>query len=244
MNLKLSTLLALLIIGLISGCATTEKTYDDNAEGEYTQAKELIQSGDFGVAGDRLKKFSANYPYSKHAIQSELLRIYAAYKHQEFILSETMSKRFIDRHPRHANVDYAKYMLAMSYFEQRTAPEKDITMFKSSIDAFERLLKEHPNSSYAKSGQTHLRSLFNALAVHELVIGKFYFDHDRFVASANRFQDVVRLYQTTPSIEEALYYLSASYAKMGLRRDARQTAMILRHNHPNSSWSSKVKRFL
>ncbi len=244
MNFKLSTLLSLLIIGLISGCASKDKVYDDNAEGEYAEAKAFIHSGNYDVAGDKLKRFSADHPYSKHAIQSELLRIYAAYKGDQLILSETMSKRFIDRHPKHANVDYAKYMLAMSYYGQRTAPEKDISMYKSSIDAFKTLLNDHPESSYAKSGQRHLRSLFNALAIHELTIGKFYFDRDRFVASANRFQELVRLYQTTPSIEEALYYLSASYAKMGLKRDARQTAMILRHNHPDSSWSSKVKRFL
>jgi len=244
MNLKLSSILSLIIIAVLSGCAAKDKVYDDNAEGEYAHAKAFVQSGDYAVAGDKLKQFSADHPYSKHAIQSELLRIYAAYKGKEFILSETMSKRFIDRHPKHENVDYAKYMLAMSYFEQRTSAEKDISMYKSSIDAFKALLKEHPESTYAKSGQRHLRSLFNALAVHELVVGKYYFEHDRFVASTNRFQDVVRLYQTTPSIEEALYYLSASYAKMGLKRDARQTAMILRHNHPNSSWSSKAKRFL
>jgi len=244
MNFKTTTILSLLILALVSGCASKEKVYDDDAEGQYAEAKAFVHNGSYDIAGDKLKKFSADHPYSKHAIQSELLRIYAAYKHQEFILSETMSKRFIERHPRHANVDYAKYMLAMSYFEERTSPEKDISMFKSAIDAFETLLKDHPQSSYAKSGQTHLRSLLNALAIHELVIGKFYFEQDRFVASANRFQELVRLYQTTPSIEEALYYLSACYAKMGLKRDARQTAMILRHNHPQSAWSSKAERFL
>lgn len=240
----LSTILPLIIIGLISGCASKDKAFSNDADSEYTHAKEMIEKGDFGMATRRLEKFGSKYPYSKLTIQAELMRIYSAYKGNEFVLSETMSNRFIDRHPKHKNVDYAKYMLAMSYYKQRTSSEKDITMFQSSIDAFERLIKDHPESTYAESAKNRLQSLYNSLAQHELIIGKYYFDHDRFVASANRFQELIRLYQTTPAIEEALYYLSASYAKMGLKTDARQTAMILKHNHPKSSWSSKAEQYL
>jgi len=244
MNLMPSTILPLIILALISGCASKDQSLIKNADNEYAHAKTMIEEGDFGMATRRLEKFGSKYPYSKLTIQAELMRIFSAYKGNEFVLSETMSNRFIDRHPKHKNVDYAKYMLAMSYYKQRTSAEKDITTFKSSIDAFERLIKEHPESAYAESARNRLQSLYNALAKHELIIGKYYFEHDRFVASANRFQELVRLYQTTPAIEEALYYLSASYAKMGLKRDARQTAMILKHNHPKSSWSSKAEQYL
>lgn len=244
MNYMLPALLPLIILSLLSGCASNDKALSKNAESEYSHAKDMIERGDFGMATRRLGTFDSKYPYSKLTIQAELMRIYSAYKGNEFVLSETMSNRFIDRHPTHKNVDYAKYMLAMSFYNQRTSAERDITMFKSTIDAFERLIREHPESSYIESSKNKLQSLYNTLAEHELIIGKYYFGHDRFVASANRFQELIRLYQTTPSIEEALYYLSASYAKMGLKRDARQTAMILRHNHPKSSWSSKAERYL
>ncbi|MBL4774953.1 MAG: outer membrane protein assembly factor BamD [Mariprofundus sp.] len=244
MNFISSAIFGSIIIALISGCASKEHDFTKDAEKEYTSAKELVADGNFGIATALLDKFDSNYPYSKFSIPAKLLRIYTAYKGNEYILSETLSQRFIDRHPTHANVDYAKHMLAMSLYKQRSSPLKDITMFQSSIDAFERLIKDHPQSSYAENGQNYLQYLYNSLAKHELTIGKYYFDQDRFVASANRFQELVRLYQTTPSIEEALYYLSASYDKMGLRQDARQTAMILRHNHPKSSWSSKAERYL
>jgi len=244
MNFMPSSILALIIITLISGCASEEHNFTNDAEKEYANAKTLVADGNFGIATARLDKFDANYPYSKFSIPAELLRIYTAYKGNEYILAETLSQRFIDRHPTHAHVDYAKHMLAMSFYKQRSSALKDITMYQSSIDAFERLIKDHPQSAYAETGQNRLQHLYNALAKHELNIGKYYFDQDRFVASANRFQELVRLYQTTPSIEEALYYLSASYAKMGLRQDARQTATILRHNHPKSSWSAKAERYL
>jgi len=245
MNLNLSKLiLPMLIIALFSGCAKHEQTDKSGAEKEYQAAKLLMGKGNYSAVADNLEKFSANYPYSKYAIQAELLRIFAAYKDDEFILSETLSKKFTERHPTHINVDYAKYMLAMSYYRQRSPAEKDATMNQLAIDAFKRLLKDHPDSAYAKDGQSRLQLLYNTLAKHELTIGKFYFGRDRFVAAANRFQQVVRLYQTTPAIEESLYYLAASYAKMRMDKDARQTAVLLRHNYPDSSWSAKAKRYL
>ncbi len=246
MNLNLVKLILLaLFITLFAGCTKHEQAhYSNDAEREYEQAKHLMDEGSYGMVAEKLDKFGAKYPYSKYAVKAELLRLFAAYKDGQYILSETLSKRFIERHPTHANVDYAKYMLAMSYYKERSAAEKDATMNRLAIDAFKRLLKEHPGSDYAKDGQSRLQSLYNTLAKHELTIGKFYFDRDRFVAAANRFQEVVRHYQTTSSIEESLYYLAASYAHMDLKQDARQTALLLKHNYPNSPWSAKAQRYL
>jgi len=245
MNLNLAKLiLPLVAIALLNGCATNDKQHKSSAKQEYERAKLLMKKGNYDTVTMDLEKFSTKYPYSHYATQADLLRIFSAYKDGQYVLSETLSKRFIEKHPRHANVDYAKYMLAMSYYKQRSSAEKDASMNQLAIDAFKRLLNEHPESTYAKDGKKRLQSLYNSLAKHELTVGKFYYDKDRFVAAANRFQEVVRLYQTTPSIEESLYYLSASYAKMGLATDAQQIALLLQYNYPNSSWSSKAKRYL
>jgi len=246
MNLNLSKLILLILsIALVAGCANKhEEKPKSGAQREYEAARNLVEKGSYDLVSMNLEKFSAKYPYSKYAAQAEQLRMYAAYKDEQFILSETLSKKFIERHPANANLDYAKYMLAMSFYKQRSAAEKDSTMNQSAIDAFKRLLKEHPDSAYAKDGQSRLQSLYNTLAKHELNIGKYYFNKDRFVAAANRFQEVVRLYQTAPAIEESLYYLAASYANMDMSKDARQTAQLLRHNYPNSAWSAKAKQYL
>ena len=237
-------IILLALASLLSACASDQKDYKSGAEKDYQIAKNKVNSGKYSEVAMSLEKFSADYPYSKYAIQAELLRIFAAYKDTEYILSETLSKRFIERHPTHANVDYAKYMLAMSYYKQRSPAEQDQTMNQLAIDTFKRLLKEHPESAYARDGKSRLQSLFNSLARHELTVGKFYYDKDRYVAASNRFLMVVKRYQTTPAIEESLYYLAASYAHMGLKHDARQTAQLLKHNYPNSSWSSKAAAYL
>ncbi len=244
-NFLTKTVLCSILLALLSSCAAShDKAFKSDAQRAYEEAKDRMNKGHYAEVAVSLEKFGANYPYSKYAIQAELLRIFAAYKDDEFVLSETLSKRFIDRHPRHPNVDYAKYMHAMSLYKQRSPAEKDATMNRLSIEAFKRLLKDHPDSDYAKDGRSRLQALYNTLAKHELTVGKFYYDKDRYIAAANRFQQVVRLYQTTPSIEPSLYYLAAAYDKMGMKKDAHETAILLRHNYPNSSWSAKVKSYL
>lgn len=235
-------LTVLAILALLGGCAKEE--YKDTAQKEYEAAKKRIDKGEYGAAAFDLQQFGSKHPYSRYAIQAELLRIFASYKAAEYAAAEAQSLRFIDQHPRHPNIDYAKYMLAMCYYKQTGDAEHDPSRGQSAIDAFKRLIKEHPDSSYAKDGKARLQSLYNRLASHELEVGKFYFDKELYVAACNRFQEVLKHYQTTPSIEEALYYLAASYAEMGLMGDARQSAILLQHNYPGSEWSKKAKKFL
>ncbi len=234
-----------LLLTLGAGCAE-KKAVNPNAsaEAEYLAAKRKVDSGNYAQAAADLDGFASRHPYSKYAPKAEILRIFAAYKDREYVLSETLAERFIKRHPRHPDVVYAKYMLAMSHYRERTGPEHDPTQAKAAIEAFERLIREHPESEYARDGARYLQRLHNELASHELTVGRYYFDNKRYVAAANRFLTIVEKYQTTPSIEEALYYLAASYAELGLAKDARATALLLRHNYPRSPWSAKAKRYL
>ncbi len=233
---------ALTLILIFSGCAS-DKAYEDTAENEYKHAKHLINQGNYSQASMDLDKYASRHPYSRFAIRAELLRIFAAYKGGEFILSETLAQRFIDRHPRHPNVDYAKYMLAMSHYREHSDAENDPTQTMLAIDAFRTLLKDHPDSSYAKDGQRYLQKLHNLLAEHELTVGKFYFDNKRYVAAVNRFQGIIEKYRTTPAIEETLYYLAAAYARLEQPENAHQSAILLQHNYPGSSWSKKASKF-
>jgi len=228
---------------LAVGCAS-DKVAKSKAEQDFLTAKKQLAKGLYGKVALDLQDYSTKYPYSKYATQAELLRIFAAYKDKEYVLSETLSKEFTERHPRHPNVDYAKYMLAMSHYRQSSSAEKDPKQTFEAIKAFKRLLAEHPKSSYAKDGANRLQRLFNRLAGHELKVGKYYFDKGRYVAAANRFQVILKKYQTTPSIEEALYLLAASFDKLGIRDNARQTAILLTHNYPKSEWSEKARAFI
>lgn len=228
---------------LLSACATGTKEQFTTPKEDYEKAKAMLQNGDYERALLFLQSFAASHPYSQYTIQAELLRAYAAYKNKEYILSETLSEEFVRRHPRHPDVAYAKYLLAMSHYKQISPPERDPQQTHAAVKAFKRLIKEHPSSPYARDGAKRLHRLYELLAEHEINVGRFYFEKKKYVAAANRFQKVIEDYQTTKAAEEALYRLAACYAALGLKQDARTIARILQYNYPNGSWSRKAARF-
>jgi len=237
-------LLLLMTIGLIAGCGKEELSPSDSAKADLAQAKEYVDAGNFSSANLFLEKFSNKHPYSQHISEAELLHIYAAFKNEEYILSETLATRFLSKHPNHPDISYAQYMLGMSYLHETVASQRDPAPTRLAVSAFKKLIHNYPKSTYVSEANIHLQNLRNKLAEHELYIGKYYFNHDRFVAASNRFQEVVKKYQTSPAIEEALYYLAASFASLKLHDNARDSAILLRHNYPKSEWSEKAAAFL
>jgi len=237
-------LLTLCLSLLLTACASDSEVKKSAAQADYEHAKKMLSKGSYSDVALDLEKFSSEHPYSQYAIQAELLRIFATYKNKEYILSETLSQEFTRRHPRHPDVDYAQYMLGMSHYRESSPSERDQSQTLAAIESFKVLLSKYPKSSYARDGSHRLQRLYNRLGDHELNVGKFYFKRHRYVAAANRFQTVMEKYQTTPAIEEALYYLAAAYDKLGVKDEAHNSALLLRHNYPRSEWSRKAKRFL
>ncbi len=229
---------------MLAACASNPAVKKSAAEVDYERAKTLLAKGSYSTVALDLEKFGSSHPYSQYAVRAELLRIFAAYKDGEYILSETLSSEFVRRHPRYPNVDYAQYMLGMSHYQESSPSEKDQSQTLAAMDSFKLLLKKYPKSAYARDGSRRLQLLYNRLADHELNVGKFYFKRHLYVAAANRFQTVLERYQTTPAIEEALYYLAASFSRLGVADDARNSALLLRHNYPKSEWSRKAAQFL
>ena len=226
------------------GCAKDDIAVSSAPQADYEHAQELVNMKSYARATLFLEKFSSKHPYSEYAVKAELLRLYAAYKDEEYILSETLATRFIERHPRHPDLAYVQYMLGLSFVKESTDSARDQTATHHAIEAFELLLTRYPASAYVQESRVYLQKMQNKLAKHELYVGKFYYEHERYVAAVNRFQVVLKDYQTSPAIEESLYYLAESYAKLNLMKNAQETAELLQHNYPKGGWSEKAARFL
>ena len=75
-------------------------------------------------------------------------------------------------------------------------------------------------------------------------IGRYYLKQKKYGAAINRFADVVRNYQTTMHIQEALYRLTSAYLALGLKEEAKRSAAVLGYNYPSSKWYKKAYRLL
>ncbi len=237
-------LLLITMLSMLAACAKAPLTMHESAKADFEKARTMVDDGAYDEADVFLERFINRYPYSDYASSAELLRIYATYKGDRLELTQVLAERFKKRHPRHPDLAYAQYMLAMSWYQQRAEPDREQAPTLEARKAFEELIRDFPASPYAAEAKTRLQQLNNLLAAHELNVGQFYFEKHRFVAAVNRFQNVLQHYQNSPAIEQALYYLAASYDALKMKKQAHDVALLLGHNYPKGEWSQKAQGWL
>ncbi len=232
-------------IWLLSACATTDSlTLSESAEKDYHKAERLIADNFNGRAALYLGKFTAKYPYSQYATPAELLRIKAAYNNEEFILSETLSKRFIEAHPNHPELDYVYYILAMSYFHQSESASHEQVFSRKARDAFIALNKRNPNNKYKAEADKYLNIVINRMAKHEMLIGKFYYEREFFVGATNRFIIVKNKYINSDVAAESLYWLASSYLELKQEAYAKEVIQTLTQRFSGNTWQKKAENLL
>ncbi|MDX8380990.1 MAG: outer membrane protein assembly factor BamD [Ghiorsea sp.] len=231
----------ILSIMMMSSCASNDTSLSQTAEKDYKKAERLVANDDFGRAALYLGKFTAKYPYSKFATPAELLRFKTAYLNEEYILSETLSKRFVEAHPNHAERNYAEYILGMSYFHQSESADHEQVFSKKARDSFIALNKRKPDNKYAKEVDKHLNIILNRMAEHELIIGKFYYGKALYIGATNRFIVVKNKFLKTSAAAESLYWLASSYKALQQKESVQQVVHLLNENFSGTKWQKKAK---
>ena len=74
------------------------------------------------------------------------------------------------------------------------------------------------------------------MAAKEMYIGRYYMKIEKWIAAINRFQFVVKHYDTTVYIEEALHRLVEIYYTIGLVEEAQKIASVLGYNYGSGEW--------
>ena len=87
-----------------------------------------------------------------------------------------------------------------------------------------------------------MRYLVNSQAQAEVNVARFYFARKAYLAAIQRSQAVVRDFQRTPAVEEALYLMVRSYDALNLKDLQADTERVLVLNYPNSRYLAQLKR--
>ena len=145
-------------------------------------------------------------------------------------------ERYLKKYPADKNVMYAHYLIAIIHYEQMTDERKDLKPLIDARNKIEFFLKEYPNSDYAIDLQFKNDLIQNQLAAKELYVAKYYISTQKWVPAINRLKVIVKDYQQTIFIEEALHRLVEIYYYLGLEQEAQKYAQILGYNYNSSEW--------
>ena len=246
MNILLSLILFFVLLLTVSCSKQTEnisiikeKSLDLQVLEAYKEGKEALDLGDVLYAAKKFNEAEVLFPQSDWAPKSALMAAYSYYIQDYYGDAIAELKRFKRVYPNHPNIDYANYLLAISYYEQIVDEKKDLQSISYSKEAFEYIIKNYPNTDYALDAEFKLDLIDEILAAKEMYVGRYYMDKKKWIASINRFKTVIDDYDTTIYVEEALHRLVEVHYHIGLENEANKYAQLLGYNYRSSEWYKK-----
>lgn len=243
--------LALALTASLAACGGSQ-TKEPNLE-TFT-AEEIYKRGEYELSiGNPRKPETAIryfseverlYPYSEWAKRALIMQAYGYHKARDYESARGAAQRFIDTYPADEDAAYAKYLLALSYYDQIDDVGRDQGLTFQALQALRAVIEEYPDSEYARSSIYKFDLAFDHLAAKEMEIGRYYLKRGHYTAAINRFRVVVEEFQTTTQTPEALMRLIEAYLALGLSDEAQTAGAILGHNFQSSPFYADAYKLL
>jgi outer membrane protein assembly factor BamD len=167
--------------------------------------------------------------------------LYLASKYED---ASDVLENFIRLHPMHGDIAYAYYLRGLCEYMQISRAELDQSATARAKNVFNEVIKRFPNTKYALDSALKIDLVYDHLAGSEMDIGRYYLAQNNPVSAIPRFQKVIKDYETTSHLPEALYRMVESYWMLSLKDEAKKYGSVLGHNYNASKWYKKAYRLL
>lgn len=239
----------LIFFALLQSCSPkTDVIYQPNNKidpySSYKEGLEAFEQNNFFFANKKFSEAEINFKVPRLAAKSAIMASYSLYGINFYNQAEENLNRYLTTYPGDINVMYAHYLLAIISFEQISDERHDL---KPLIDAEKKIdffLKKYPNSEYAMDLSFKKDLVNNQFAAKELYVAKYYISVQKWIPAINRLKIIVKNYDKTVFIEEALHRLVEIHFHLGLKEEAKKYATILGYNYNSSKWFEKSYKIL
>lgn len=238
----------ILCLLIFFSCSKEKPLYEPQAKIDpyesYKEGFEAFQNNDFFYANKKFSEAEINFKDPDLAAKSAVMSSYALYGINLYEEAEENLTRYLKNYPADKYVIYAHYLLAIIYFEQIGEEKHDL---KPLLDAREKInffLKKYPNSEYAIDLNFKKDLVENQFAAKELFVAKYYISVQKWIPAINRLKLIVKDYDKTIFIEEALHRLVEIHYHLGLKDEANKFASILGYNYNSSKWFEQSYKIL
>ncbi len=236
-NLK-PLLFSVVAVGLLSGCSGTDRLkYQESSVTElYDNALGYLNKGQYKFSAVAFDEVERQHHYSSWARRSQLMSAYSYFKANKLDEAILAAERFVSLHPGNKDAAYAYYLIGICHYMQIADIRRDQKETELAMASLSEVVRRFPFSKYAADAKLKIDLTRDHLAGKEMKIGRFYQKKDEYFAAIGRFTNVIRKYQTTSHVPEALHRLTEVYMALGILPEAYKTAAVLGENYPDSEW--------
>ena len=251
MKFKLKHYYIIIFLLLIS-CSNDEKKVEVLKEKSleaqmievYNQGMEEFERGDVIYAGKKFSEAELLYPQSEWASKAVLMSAYGYFSQGYYNDAVNDLERFLKKYKNHPQTDYAYYLLALCHYDQIIDEKKDLNQILLSQKYFNYIVKNYPNTDYALDSKYKLDFILEIMASKEMYLARYYVQREKWIPAINRFKRIIKEYDTTIYVEEALHRLVELHYKVGLIDEAEKYASLLGYNYRSSKWYEESYKIL
>ncbi|MCY4643069.1 MAG: outer membrane protein assembly factor BamD [Bacteriovoracales bacterium] len=191
--MKLKPTLLLLIIALLSSCATEAPKGRTFAEGLYREAEDLAKDKRYLMAIEKLGLLRSRYPYSFYATQAELLLADIYFLQENYEQAAQAYIFFKDFHPKHKKTSYIISKIAESFFRQLPKTfDRDLSLGRLAVQYYREVVQKYGRTKYAKSAKEKIALLEKMFDQKEKYIADFYFKTKVYMAAKYRYDQMLK----------------------------------------------------
>tara|TARA_Y100000741_G_scaffold293818_1_gene234162 strand:- start:241 stop:1080 length:840 start_codon:yes stop_codon:yes gene_type:complete len=210
----------------------------------YKDGLKELDKGDAIYAAKKFNEAELIYPQSIWAPRAALMASYSYFSQFYYGDAVLELEKFLDKYKNHPRRDYAYYLLALSHYDQIIDETKDLNEILKAKKYFEIIIKKYPNTEFALDSEYKLELIQELLASKEMYLARYYVDREKWIPAINRFKTVIKDYETTIYVEEALHRLVELHYKIGLIEESKKYASLLGYNYQSSSWYEETYKIL
>ena len=160
---------------VIRDSSINEKNLDLQVIEAYKEGIKSLNEGDVLFAAKKFNEAEILFPQSVWAPKSALMAAYSYYSQDYYLDAIQELKRFVKVYPKYKDIDYAYYLLGVSYYEQIVDEKKDLESITNAKKTFKLLISNYPNTEYSLDAEFKLDLINDILASKEMYIGRYYF---------------------------------------------------------------------
>jgi outer membrane protein assembly factor BamD len=157
-----------------------------------------------------------------------------------YVQAEAKYRDFLNRFPTSSQAAYVQFQLANSLAKRMERADRDQSVTRKAMEAYQELIRLYPTSEYAAQAQEQIKVVQGSLAEHEFIIGRFYLRFGAALSASERFEFLLANFPEYPQREKVLYNLIIAYQQSNRAEDAQKTLDRLRTEYPQSPWLAQV----
>ena len=222
--LRRSRWVALAAALALAGACAGEAPKPSTAEDYFNEGLKVLEGSkrlfyfkavDYPAAIASFQEVITNFPFSEYATLAEIKVADAYFAQRKYEEAASFYQDFIELHPTHPQVPYALLRNGECQFNQMLEPDQDQAKTQAAIEQFDALIAKHPGSDQIPRALELRGEALDQLALHEVLIGDFYFRSSAYHAAVPRYQEALEKSPKHPGHQSTQARLGVALRRMG-----------------------------